>query len=289
LSAIGESVEMIDLHNHILPGLDDGARTSEESMQMCRISYRDGVRTIVATHTLARIKRPIRHRLKCAINEAIETFGVRSSEIGVQNPKSEIKSSDSKLRTHHSELPFKILPGADVHLCEKTLPHFDQGRLTTINDGGKFLLVEFPSQGIPYRAEEVLFQLMARGIIPVITHPERNQGIGQNPKRYDEMIRAGCLGQVTAMSVTGEFGPKVKKVAEQLLRNRLVHFIASDAHSANGRPPVLSQREGGRSCGRRSPEMVTEYPRRSWKARLIQNLVPDKYSREREVIESLGQ
>jgi protein-tyrosine phosphatase len=249
---------MIDLHNHILPGLDDGARTSEESMQMCRISYRDGVRTIVATpHTLGSYENDrsaIVSKVR-ELNEAIAECGLQNAECGVE------KDSNSAIRIPNSE--FRILPGADVHLCERTLLHFDQGRLTTINDGGRFLLIEFPSQGIPHRAEEVLFQLMARGIIPVITHPERNLGIGQNPKRYYEMIRAGCLGQVTAMSVTGEFGPKVRKVAEQLLTNRLVHFIASDAHSANGRPPVLSsavrvvERLLGEEEARR---MVTEYP-----------------------------
>jgi len=255
---MGEIVEMIDLHNHILPGLDDGASTFEESMQMCRISYGDGVRTIVATpHTLGLYQND-RSAIVSKVrefNEAIAQRGLQNADCGMQ------KDSGSATRNPNSE--FRILPGADVHLCEKTLPHFDQGRLTTINDGGKFLLIEFPSQGIPYRAEEVLFQLMGRGVIPVITHPERNVGIGQNPKRYYEMIRAGCLGQVTAMSVTGEFGPKVKKVAEQFLRNRLVHFIASDAHSANGRPPVLSAavRAAERLLGEEEARrMVTEYP-----------------------------
>ena len=264
---------MIDLHNHILPGLDDGARTSEESIQMCRISYRDGVRTIVATpHTLGSYQNDrsaIVSKVR-ELNEAIAKCRLQNADGGMQKD-SKICDPNSRFNTFSSnnsalrnpQFEFRILPGADVHLCEKTLLHFDQGRLTTINDGGKFLLIEFPSPGIPYRAEEVLFQLMARGIIPVITHPERNLGIGQNPKRYHEMIQAGCLGQVTAMSVTGEFGPKVRKVAEQLLMNRFVHFIASDAHSANGRPPVLSAavRVAERLLGEEEARrMVTEYP-----------------------------
>jgi protein-tyrosine phosphatase len=133
----------------------------------------------------------------------------------------------------------------------------------TVGDGKKYLFIEFPHQMIPYRVEEVLFQLMSRRVIPIITHPERNLEIGQRPQRYYEMIKKGCLGQVTAMSLTGEFGPRVRQIGERLLKNRLIHFIASDAHSTNGRPPILS--EGVRAAGRIVGEeeawkMVTEYP-----------------------------
>ncbi len=133
----------------------------------------------------------------------------------------------------------------------------------TVNDQGRYLMVEFAFQGIPYQAEEVLFQLLTKGIIPIISHPERNFEIGQRPKRYYEMIRMGCLGQVTAMSLTGEFGPGVKKVAEKLLAHRLIHFIASDAHSISGRPPTLSAgvKAAEKIVGKEEAQrMVTEYP-----------------------------
>jgi len=157
----------------------------------------------------------------------------------------------------------KILPGADVHLCERTLHQFDRGNVTTLGDGRKYLLVEFPFTGIPYGAEEVLHQLISRGIIPIISHPERNLEVGRNPKRYHEMIRMGCLGQVTAMSLTGGFGPGPRHLADQLLSMRLAHIIASDAHSTDGRPPVLS--EGVCAAAEIVGEeealrMVTEYP-----------------------------
>jgi protein-tyrosine phosphatase len=133
----------------------------------------------------------------------------------------------------------------------------------TISDGKKYLFLEFPFQGIPYGAEEIIFQLMKRGIIPIITHPERNLEVGQRPRRYYEMIRKGCLGQVTAMSLTGEFGPRVKQIAERLLTNRLIHFIASDAHSTDRRPPIISEavRVAERIVGKEEAQkMVTEYP-----------------------------
>jgi protein-tyrosine phosphatase len=257
---------MIDLHNHLLPGLDDGAKDLEESIKMCWISYKDGVRTIVATpHTLNGVYRNDRDTILLKVqelNEAMKKFGVKSSEFGVNTktlrPKDPMTQLPNNLMTE-----LRILPGADVHLTEKTLSFLDEGKLMTVGDGKKYLFIEFPYQGIPYRVEEVLFQLMSRGVIPIITHPERNMEIGQRPQRYYEMIQMGCLGQVTAMSLTGEFGLKIKQIGERLLKNRLIHFIASDAHSTNGRPPILS--EGVRAAGRIVGEveawkMVTEYP-----------------------------
>ena len=133
----------------------------------------------------------------------------------------------------------------------------------TISDGKKYLFLEFPFQGIPYQAEEIIFQIRTRGIIPIITHPERNLEIGQRPQRYYEMIRIGCLGQVTAMSLTGEFGARVRQIAERLLKKRLIHFIASDAHSTDGRPPILSEgvRAAEKIVGKEEAQkMVTQYP-----------------------------
>jgi protein-tyrosine phosphatase len=135
--------------------------------------------------------------------------------------------------------------------------------VVTVNDQGRYLLVEFAFQGIPYQAEEVLFRLMTRGIIPIISHPERNMEIGQTPKRYYEMIRIGCLGQVTAMSLTGDFGSGIKRIAEKLLSKRLIHIIASDAHSTDGRPPILSSgvRAAEKIVGKEEAQrMVNEYP-----------------------------
>jgi protein-tyrosine phosphatase len=262
---------MIDLHVHILSGLDDGAKTLEESIQMCWISYRDGVRTIVATpHTLNGLylngRETILAKLK-ELNEALMKFGIRNAEFGIKEPNAALHTPQSEMffnsafRTPHSAL--KILPGADIRLSEMTLPYLDQGKMMTIRDGKKYLFLEFPFQGIPYQTEEVIFQIMTRGVIPIITHPERNLEIEQRPQRYYEMIRMGCLGQVTAMSLTGEFGSRVRQIAERLLKNKLIHFIASDAHSTDGRPPILSEgvRAAEKIVGKEEAQkMVTKYP-----------------------------
>jgi protein-tyrosine phosphatase len=262
-------IEMIDLHAHILPQLDDGAESLEESIEMCRISYEDGVRTIVATpHILPGVYKNNRATILAKtreLNEAIAQCGMRNAECGIQTPyvhPENSSSNHSELRTPSSE--FRILPGADVHFSPNLLQLCENGDIVTVNDEGRYLMVEFDFMNLPYQGEEVLFQLIARGIVPVITHPERNLEIARAPKRYYQMIKMGCLGQVTAMSLTGEFGSEVKRAAEQLLAHRLIHFIASDTHSVHERPPLLSPavREAEKIVGREEAQkMVTEYPR----------------------------
>ncbi len=236
---MGSTLEMIDLHCHILPGLDDGPETMEESVRMCWIAHRDGIRTIVATP----------HMLDGAYQNSRTTILE-----GVEALVSELQTQ---------ELPIKILPGSDVHLSEATLSLIEKGEAVTIGEGGRYLLIEFPSQAIPHQAERVLFQLLSRGVTPIITHPERNLEIMKRLDRFYEMIRMGCLGQLTAMSLTGAFGTKVRQCAERLLRLRLVHLIASDGHSENGRPPILSQavKAASKIIGsEEAGKMVTQYP-----------------------------
>jgi protein-tyrosine phosphatase len=237
---------MIDLHSHILCELDDGAKCLEESIEMCRMSFQDGIRTVVATpHILPGIYKNDRSVILSKLRQLNNAL------------------SHSELRTPDSELPLNILPGADVHFSFDMLQLCESGEIMTVNDKGRYLMVEFAFQGIPYQAEQVLFQLLSNGIIPIISHPERNMEIGHNPQRYYEMIRMGCLGQVTAMSLTGEFGPGIREIAKRLLSRRLIHMIASDAHSTDGRPPILSAavRAAEKIVGKEEArKLATEYP-----------------------------
>jgi protein-tyrosine phosphatase len=261
---------MIDLHAHILPQLDDGAKSLEESIEMCRISHKDGVRTIVATpHILPGVYKNNRSTILTKVqelNEAIKKFEVQDSNAST-HPPNQNRGGNTRQRidasTHRRIDPLRILPGADVHFSSDMPELCENGGIVTVNDKGQYLMVEFDFQGIPYHAEDVLFRLMTKGIIPIITHPERNFEIGQKPQRYGEMIRMGCLGQVTAMSLTGGFGSGVKQTAEKLLKSGLVHIIASDTHSINRRPPILSAavREAEKIVGKEEAQrMVTEYP-----------------------------
>jgi len=245
--------EMIDLHSHILHGLDDGAKTLEESVEMCLTSFQDGVRTVVATP----------HTLNGVYQNDRSTILAKVEELNKAIIKFRVQKTSSAFRIPHSAFSLTVLPGADVHFSTELLNEIDEGKALTIGDEGRYLLLEFPVQGIPHGVEEVLFQLMVRGITPIISHPERNLEIASRTQRYFEMIRMGCLGQVTAMSLTGEFGGEVKRVAEKLLKARLVQIIASDAHSQNSRPPILSSavQAAARIVGEEEArKMVTEYP-----------------------------
>jgi len=257
-----EASKMIDLHNHILCGQDDGAESLEESVEMCRIGYHDGIRTIVATpHILPGIYENDRCTILSQVaelNNALKKLSVQRSAFRVKNLGSMTQLPDDLI----TEL--RILAGADVHFSADLLERLEKKEVVTVNDQGRYLMVEFDFQGIPYRAEEALFQLMSSGIIPIISHPERNMEIGRKPQRYYEMIRMGCLGQVTAMSLTGEFGPGIKGNAEKLLTKRLIHIIASDAHSPERRPPILSAgvKAAEKIVGKEEArKMVTEYPK----------------------------
>lgn len=207
---------MIDIHCHILPNVDDGSRSLDESLQMAEQALKDGIETIVATpHTLN---------------------GVNTN--GVEEVLSGVTALQKTLTAKHLDL--KLHPGADVHLCTDMVSKINNGEACTINDTGKYILLELPSQMIPNGIKDEIFALKLNGITPIITHPERNAMVQHDPSVLYELVRMGAFAQVTAMSLTGDFGEFIEQVSGMLLRHRLVQIIATDAHSAKDRPPVLS-------------------------------------------------
>jgi protein-tyrosine phosphatase len=207
---------LIDLHCHILPEIDDGPSTLEESLRMAKIAVEDGIHSIVASpHTLNGL---------------------------YENPARKILSHMEKFKksTLKNNIDLELFGGADVHLCPDILDRIENGHALTINNTGKYILLEFPSQMIPQGIKDFIFKLKLNGITPVITHPERNPFIQRDPHILYEFITMGALSQVTAMSLTGDFGKYVMYSAQILLKHRLIHIIASDAHTPFDRPPILS-------------------------------------------------
>lgn len=207
---------MIDIHAHVLPSLDDGPKTIEESLEMCRMASADGIRKMVAT---PHIFNGVYHSKKQDILEKVEIL--------------------NKL-LNDNKIELEVLPGADVHLHEGIIDGLKNDEILTINNGRRYLLLEFPSQIIPVEARQAIFKLQVAGIQPIITHPERNLAVQDRPEILAEFIEGGALLQVTAQSVTGEFGSREKKCAHWLLKHNMVHVLATDAHSTNARPPILS-------------------------------------------------
>lgn len=213
---------MIDLHSHILPGLDDGASTWEDSLEMARLAVEDGIRTMVASPHL------FQHR------------AVNLSEV---NYKEAIlaKISEFKQQLEAAGLDLEILPGCDFPLSFEGLQLLENNQILTINDGKRYLLLEFPDSSIPPATEDICFRLNSKGIIPIITHPERHLIFQEMPKKLQRLIELGCLVQLTAAGLTGGFGRQVARAAQEMLRNGYCHILASDAHNPRSRPPLLSK------------------------------------------------
>ena len=207
---------MIDLHHHLLFGLDDGARDLETSVAMVQMAVADGVTHIVATphaNETYPYDRARNEELLRQIREALPTETASRITLGL---------------------------GSDFHLSfENTEDVRTNGKLYAINDG-PYLLVELADTSIPARIDEVFYTMRVSGLTPILTHPERNATLQRSRGRLREWLKADLLVQVTAGSVTGTFGKQAEKVAWELLENRWVHFISSDAHNTGRRSPVLS-------------------------------------------------
>jgi len=207
---------LIDLHCHILPNIDDGSQSLSQSLAMARLAVKDGIHSIVATpHTL----------------NGVYTNPAEEVTIHVDNLQKVFSKNNIQLQ---------LYPGAEIQLCPDMLERINSGEACTINNSKKYLLLELPSQTIPKGIRDEIFTLKLNGITPIITHPERNSIIQHDPDILYELVNRGALVQITAMSITGDFGDFVKKTVEIMLKQRLVHVIASDAHSHDNRPPLLS-------------------------------------------------
>ena len=184
---------------------------------MARRAVEDGIHTIVATpHTLNGIY----------VNTAKEII-------------SKVDALQKILSNNHIQI--HLCAASDVHLCPHMLELIVSGDALTINDSKRYILLELPSQAIPKGVKDEIFELQLNGITPIITHPERNAMIQHDLNILYDLVSMGALSQITAMSLTGEFGVFVKRATEIMLKKRLVHIIASDAHSSDNRPPVLSR------------------------------------------------
>lgn len=206
---------MIDIHCHILPGLDDGAQSMEESLAMARTAVDQGIHTLIATP---------HHGNGTYLNEAEVVFDA------VERLNSEIDTA---------EIPLKVLPGQEIRVRRQLLNELVENKLLSLH-GTRYILLEFPFIGIPDYADEIIHELRVMNLIPVIAHPERYADIVYRPERLYEFVQQGALSQLTAQSVTGSFGKKLQTVSLDLCRRNLVHFIASDAHDLKVRPFELT-------------------------------------------------
>jgi protein-tyrosine phosphatase len=204
---------MVDIHCHILPDVDDGPESWEVTAEMCRIAVEDGITHIVATPHCNDQFLYDRGRYAEMLGELYDT-------------------ADGKLG-------FSL--GCDFHFSSDNIRDaLAHPRRYTIAES-QYLLVEFDDYSIPPSVQPDLFSLLSNGIVPIITHPERNPVLLRKPEMVLEMVELGCLVQVTANAITGFWGKQSQKMAEWLFTREAVHVVASDAHDPEHRKPVLSE------------------------------------------------
>jgi protein-tyrosine phosphatase len=200
---------MIDIHSHILPGLDDGAANMEEAIAMARIAVTAGIKQMVATPHVKSRTYPSRE----LILEVLVNL---------------------RRKLEKNSIPLVVMPGGEYGI-EPGLPQrMASGEVLTINDTGRYLLVEFPAASVPDFTTTVLNELLAQDVTPVIAHPERNYVFMGDYSRLYDLVARGSLVQLTAGSLTGYYCTEVADAARTFLEEGWVHFIASDAHNRSG-------------------------------------------------------
>jgi protein-tyrosine phosphatase len=207
---------MIDIHLHILPGVDDGPETLEEALSLACSLVQEGVRAAVATPHFN------------------DEFPPRSAH----EIYSRVQALQLELDRH--AIPLRLLAGHEVLIKPGLVEDIQLGRIATLN-GSRYLLLELWNTMWLPETEQVIFELRTLGVIPVLAHPERYRVIQQDSGRLAALIEQGVLAQVTAGSLVGMQGNTARKCAETLLRRGLVHCIASDAHGPRRRPPAIRQ------------------------------------------------
>ncbi len=206
---------MYDLHAHILPGVDDGAKTVEDTIAMARVAAETGPLEMLCTP----------HR-----KDITENFSVAYIQDLIAKMNAELKAQNIGLQ---------FLLGMENHLDIDLPAEFVAGRALKIN-GSRYALVELPFFGKANFIEDTLFKIQLQGITPVLAHPERLECFQKEPDLLAKFVESGMLSQVTAGSVVGHFGEKVKKITNGMLKRGLVHILSSDTHFPHGpRSPKL--------------------------------------------------
>ena len=207
---------LVDIHCHILPGLDDGPPDDEEAVRMCRVAWEDGTRTIVATcHQGGRWE----HISRGHILQATTAFAPKLKEAGID---------------------LVIYPGAELALSFDLQQRLRDGTAMTLADQHKYVLLEFP-RGLALDFREYVAELVASGLTPILAHPERYPDLREDDRMIESLVQHGCLIQVNSSGLLGGQGREVQACVRKWIERWLVHFVASDGHSAEKRPPRLSQ------------------------------------------------
>jgi protein-tyrosine phosphatase len=216
-----------DIHCHLIPGIDDGAQSWEQCLEMALMAATDGFQTVIATP----------HQLGSFSHNRGDLIRARTAEL-------------QRLLDDH-RVALRVLPGADVRIEAGMIDKLRSGEVLTLADRGRHVLLELPHE-LYFPLNELLDGLHRAGLVGVLSHPERNQGLLKQPHLVESLVQSGCLMQVTSGSLMGTFGPACVRMAEWMLQQGLVHFLATDAHGPKARRPLM------RHAFRRAASIVGE-------------------------------
>ena len=206
---------MIDIHSHVIHGIDDGPRTIKESLQLLECAVQNGIDTMIATP----------HYNPYYTNEK-------------ETVLTQLECLKQAVRAH--DLPINLLSGQEIWIHDTLLEHYKLGKLLTLTDS-RYMLIEFPPGEIPYYAESLFYELEALGIKPIIAHPERNVAFLESPDKLYRLLQKGALTQLTSSSLLGLFGKRTQAFSHELIQADWIHFVATDAHNIEKRPFHLNE------------------------------------------------
>lgn len=210
---------LIDIHSHVIPGIDDGSSDMDESMEMLRAAARAGVTAVVATpHCFSYPRSPRTPEIACGL-EKLKAAAASDSEA-------------SKV---------ELLIGAEIMLDPGVREVISSGGIPTIGGQGMYILVELPMLSVPDYTEGTLFELKASGYVPIIAHPERNYELSQDLEMLQRLIYGGALIQLDAGSIVGAYGSAAERSALKILHSHMCHFVASDAHRPGAYSKLLPE------------------------------------------------
>jgi len=209
---------MIDIHSHILPGLDDGAQNMGEAVEMARIAAEDGTKVLFATPHIA---------AEISLSLAAEIPG---------------RTAQLQSMLDEQEIDIKLIPGAEVYPISSIVESLDKGAPLLLGES-HCMLLDAPLSQLPDGFDQLVNDLQSRGITAILAHPERVRVIQKNPQSLEDLVHKGLLLQVNALSVVGGHGSVARRTAETLIRHKWVQLIASDAHSPHTRKPGLGEAE----------------------------------------------
>ena len=205
----------VDIHCHIMPGVDDGSRDMDTSLKMLEIAARDGITDVILTPH----HKPLHHNVS-----------VERNKIYTKRLQEAIDNAGINIR---------LYSGNEIYYSDETQRELEEGKICTLA-GSEYVLVEFHSTN-PYSAIcNAVYQIQGAGFIPIIAHVERYSDIVEHPAYVEELIDKGCYIQINALSVMGKYGFGIKLFSKKLLKNRLVHFVATDAHDIKKRAPRMA-------------------------------------------------